>query len=77
MNLAQAIRYVSKNWRPTMNAPGYWDRPAAAKLLHESRDTLKKLIDAKREVRELGARLKSQAQKLERTVSHADPQRSP
>jgi hypothetical protein len=77
MTLAQAIRYVTKNWRPTMSAPGYWDRPAAAKLLNESRATLKELLEAKRKVKELGARLKSQAMKLERTVSNADPQRSP
>jgi hypothetical protein len=77
MSLAQAIRYVMKNWRPTMSAPGYWDRPAALKLLNESRATYKQLLEAKRQVKELGARLKSQAMKLEKTVTNADPQRSP
>lgn len=77
MNLAQAIRYVSRDWRREINAPGYWDRNAAIKILRESRETIKQLIQAKRDVKELGAKVKRQAMTLEKTVRNADPQRSP
>ena len=77
MNLAQAIKYVCRDWNRAMNAPGIWDRAAAAMTIKNARQTVKELREAQQRVKELGAKLKNQANTLERTVRNADPQRSP
>ena len=77
MNLHECIRYVSKSWRATFEAPGYFDRPAAKMHLAAARQTIRELNDARALVKKLQIRLKSQAHKLKDAVSNADPMRSP
>ena len=77
MNLSRARILICKNWKPVFEAPGDFDRAAAALVIRSARETFRAWNDKRQELAQLSAKLKRQAAEIIRIVENADPQRSP
>jgi hypothetical protein len=70
-------QFLRQDFRPLFDAPGYWDRPSAARLIVHAREVSIELRTEQARVRRLRTELRQLCQLIQATLDNDDPNRSP